>query len=380
MTYSNFMEMLKKYSHQILIGVIALLLIIVLALAFGGDDDEAGGNTSSRSGVGLSVTWKEGEVLFSGNGTVWEFADEETFLEDDALIRTGDNSKVILKTPNGSVVRLNANTELKVSEVSKKTVLLTQSMGRTWHRVKKGKESAYQLNVLGNNIEGAGTAFDVSANATANRINIKVLEGAVELTAESASEGRKIEEGKEVTVAPSSKDLFSFADVTRTYVEGPWLQWNKEEDKKIGYDLNIVDGILEREEDKPTTPTTTSTPSTTTTTTTTKTTTTTPTPKTTYTSGSCKPYLTGKKDHKFGGVILKWSTCSNENFQFYKVVRSTLNSSPSFPNDPVIFSSSNRSAASFIDKTVSSRTYYYRVCVAERLGKASCGNIVSVTY
>lgn len=379
MTTSNHIENLKKYSHQILIGVIVVLFITVLALAFGGGDDGAETTSkSSRSGLGLSVTWKEGEVLFSGNGKIWEFADDGTLLESDAIIRTGDDSKVILKTPNGSVVRLNENTELVVTQLTKKTVSLTQNMGRTYHRVKKGKEGTYELNAMDNTVKAVGTAFDVSVNATAKRINVKVLEGTVEVTSNSASEGRKIEKGKEVTVDPATSNLFSLADVNRTYVEGNWLQWNKEEDKEIGYSLSLVDEILAREEAKPTTTTTTTTA---TTTTTTAKTTTTSTPKSTYTSGSCKPSLTAKKDHKFGGVLLKWSTCSNEEFQFYKVVRSTLNSSPSYPNDPVILSSSNRSAASYIDKSVAfGRTYYYRACVSERLGKVSCGNIASVSY
>jgi hypothetical protein len=125
---------------------------------------------------------------------------------------------------------------------------------------------------------------------------------------------------------------------------------------------------------------------TTTTTTVPKTTTTQPSPSTAVTTtptstGSCYPGLSGKKLQTPQGISLAWTPCTSDNFQFYKLVKSSLNSNPSYPNDPVAMSSSNKNASSFIDKTVAPHTtYYYRVCVIERLGKVTCGNTVSVTY
>lgn len=98
-------------------------------------------------------------------------------------------------------------------------------------------------------------------------------------------------------------------------------------------------------------------------------------------TGSCYPSLSGKKSQMPQGISLAWTSCASDNFQFYKLVKSSLNSSPSYPNDPVAMSSPNKNASSFIDKTVvRTTTYYYRVCVLERLGKVTCGNTVSITY
>ena len=98
-------------------------------------------------------------------------------------------------------------------------------------------------------------------------------------------------------------------------------------------------------------------------------------------AGSCYPSLSARKEQKFGGILLSWTTCSSDDFQFYKVVKSATNSSPIYPNDTVVASSSNRGTSSYLDKTVArSMTYYYRVCVVERLGKVTCGNIVSMSY
>lgn len=108
-------------------------------------------------------------------------------------------------------------------------------------------------------------------------------------------------------------------------------------------------------------------------------TTTTPAPATT--SGGCYPGLSAKKIQTPAGIQLAWTRCDSENFQFYKLIKSATNSNPSYPNDPILMSSANTSATSYLDKTVArSMTYYYRVCVVQRLGKVTCGNIASVTY
>jgi hypothetical protein len=99
-------------------------------------------------------------------------------------------------------------------------------------------------------------------------------------------------------------------------------------------------------------------------------------------TGLCKPlYATAKKDDNYKGILVNWKTCDSPIFQFYKVVRSVSNPSPSYPNDPVVSSSSNKSYANFIDKTVApNMKYYYRVCTVEKINKITCGNVVSVTY
>jgi hypothetical protein len=98
-------------------------------------------------------------------------------------------------------------------------------------------------------------------------------------------------------------------------------------------------------------------------------------------AGSCYPGLSAKKSQMPQGILLAWTSCASDNFQFYKLVKSSLNSSPGYPDDPVAMSSSDKNESSFIDKTVvRATTYYYRVCVLERLGKVTCGNTVSITY
>ncbi|MBN2086821.1 hypothetical protein JW758_00580 [Candidatus Peregrinibacteria bacterium] len=98
-------------------------------------------------------------------------------------------------------------------------------------------------------------------------------------------------------------------------------------------------------------------------------------------SGGCFPSLSGKKDQKYNAIALYWTVCPNEDFQFYKLVKSSTNQYPAYPSDPVAMSSSNPDVANYLDKTITrATTYYYRMCVVQRLNKVTCGNSVSVSY
>lgn len=121
-------------------------------------------------------------------------------------------------------------------------------------------------------------------------------------------------------------------------------------------------------------PATTATTKTTTAATTTK-------PPTEFVTGKCSTGLSGKKDDKLNAIVLYWSPCASDDFQFYKLVKSTKNPNLSYPADNVVFSSTNKNAANFIDKTVAQRTtYYYRMCVIQRLGQVNCSNVATVSF
>jgi len=100
-----------------------------------------------------------------------------------------------------------------------------------------------------------------------------------------------------------------------------------------------------------------------------------------FVSGKCSTGLSGYKDNKLNAIVLNWSPCSSGEFQFYKLVKSSKNSNPSYPSDPVAFSSANKNAANFVDRTVAARTtYYYRMCVVQRLNHVNCSGVATVSY
>lgn len=80
-----------------------------------------------------------------------------------------------------------------------------------------------------------------------------------------------------------------------------------------------------------------------------------------------------------GAVALSWTQCTSDSFQGYKVVRSTSNADPSYPNDGYVEYLPNRESLSHIDGTaVPGKTYYYRICSLEGSNPVACGNVVKV--
>lgn len=365
------MESLKSLknlkSQQILLMAVFVVLVIFAFLWMPGRLGEA----VVEPELGLYVSGQEGIVSFSKDGDVWGHGKNGMLLKEGYYLRTGKDSKAILSTPLGSVLRLNEETEIKIAQLSLRDILLNQYSGRTYHLVNKAQEGVYQVRALNHTIKAVGTVFDVSVNKKVNRINTKVLESKINMAINVGEiiEIQKIGKDKEITVDPASDNIIAIADINQEYINSEWFNWNKEEDKKYGFELDAEDEIGEEVTENTITKTVTSTP-----------TKTVSIPKTTYTGG-CKPFLTAKKASAYNAIQLNWSICTNDDFQFYKLVRSTLNSSPSYPNDSAVTSSSNRSYSSFLDKTVApARTYYYRVCVVQRLNKVTCGNVVSATY
>lgn len=354
-----------KVVRSILMAIAFLLLIFILTSCSKSKDTQL-------NEPGLFVTWSNGGIVYSEDGTLWETVDAKVLLKEDYMVRSTSNSGATLQALDASTIRLSENTELKIEDLSDSEVEINQGKGKAFYRV-KNDDVTYIVNALSHKIESSDSAFDISVNQKESRINVKALDGEVNVTANlDKTEKYILKKGKEITIDPNTETKIVVSDIPASYLTSSWYMSNEDgsADDFDGADEESTDN---KEENG----TTTSAPAkTTTTTTTTKSTTST----STY-SGGCKPWISGRKESKFNGIVLSWSTCKNSDFQFYKLVRSNLTSSPSYPANSAIFSSSNRSAASFIDKTVApATTYYYRVCVVQRLNKVSCGNVVKVSY
>jgi len=367
-------DFLRLNWKPVVAGLVALLIIVIL-VSVGGKD--------SATSLSLKVAQKEGEALFSTNGAIWEFADIGTLLPSNGVLRTSPGTKAMLQTPENSFIRLGENTEFKATPISGSSVLLTQNSGRSFHRVKKSDDLHYQVSALGNTLKVTGTAFDLSVNPTEKRINVKVLEGELTVTlANDVTAGPQlVTKGKEITVDTKGKTTFSLATINTDYATSEWFIWNKEEDRKLGYELRFeMAAAPEVAPEEDSTATATSKPSSAPVAKKPTLATTKPAPASATTTGSCKPSLGVKRGLTGQGIQLNWTTCKNDDFQFYKVVRSTTNPSPSYPSTPALVTSSNRTFGSYWDKNLAfGTTYYYRVCVVERLNQVGCGNVAKMS-
>lgn len=347
-------------------GVILAVVLVVVGLFFAMSGKQSG--NTGHSGLSLSLEAMEGEVLFTSNGDIWEFVDSEMLLEEGMQIRTNAGASATLKTPKGTWIRLSENTQLSADKLSKKKMVLSQSSGRSYHRVREASSTDYHVMALGHTVMTEKGVFDVATNADADRINVKALSKASNVMVRESDEKPAVEEGSEITI--NSDGSFSMAKVNRDYVDSEWFKWNEGEDGKLGFELAIAESIRAMEQEEEAAPATTTAPASTSSSA----------PKA-VSSGSCRPGSSAAKQSAHNAIKLSWNKCENDEFQFYKVVRSVTDSNPTYPGSSVVLSTSNRSVVSYLDKAVvSAKTYYYRVCAVERLGKVTCGNVASLTY
>lgn len=374
MQFQNPLDRLKPAQRPYAIG--AAVVVVLLALW---------GLASRNASAAplLKVAQKNGEVAFSANGKVWEVADPGTLLPQGSLLRANEGANAMVQTQKGSYIRLGSNTQFEATGLTQDSLRLTQFSGKTFQRIQNADKS-YEVSALGHLIRAHGAAFEISVNATQKRINVKIFEGEANIIPANmpSSSAQTLAKGKEVTI--DSKGNMTVADIATSYAGNEWFLWNQAEDDKMGYELKIALAGNAPSESAPTTtaaaPTTTTTTTTKpNTTTTTTTTTTTKIPAPTYTAGSCKPYLSLKRGLNNMGIQLNWSLCKSTDFQFYKVVRSTTNATPSYPSTPALVTSSNSNFGSYLDKNIAlGQTYYYRVCVVERLNQIGCGNVAKM--
>lgn len=179
----------------------------------------------------------------------WEPATDGMSLPQGSGLKTDKSGRASVVFFEGSVSRLDTNTVVAVNETGKlengegsSAIGMFQTLGRTWHRVKKlvGVNSRYQVKTPTAAAAVRGTTFrvDVLRDGTTTYF---VFEGTLDIT---TSSGRKIvlEAGTKVTIPPDT-------DVTQDDVEAiteadkdAWYVFNMAQDAALTDAENGVPG------------------------------------------------------------------------------------------------------------------------------------------
>lgn len=79
-------------------------------------------------------------------------------------------------------------------------------------------------------------------------------------------------------------------------------------------------------------------------------------------------------------VKTSWDNIEIDNFEYYKVIRSTTNDNPVYPEDWAIKYSANQNETSYIHKDYDSNYAYYRVCVITFSKDRYCSKVTKVEW
>jgi predicted phosphoribosyltransferase len=307
-------------------------------------------NVSTVKKLGVAVGLTEGLVQYSADAKNWKDVHDDTELQEGDSIRTANDGRVVLLIDDGSAVRLDKESEVKLSRLTVESVVITNTSGEVYNRVVASETREYIVEVEDESYAAKGTAYRTFNES--GKKGVEVFQSAVE----AEQNKKEVPEGNYYFTKHDQVD--KQGSVLALDIEAlkadEFIKWNSEQDKKVANYANKL-GILS-ELDKPAaTPVPTAAP----------------TPKTTAATGIT---LSGKTSEY--SVVFSWKVSGVDTSKGYKLVRSSKTTSPTYPDNSVAYIEAGKTSYTLYvgDDT----TYHYRLCAYREKTCDSYSNAVSV--
>lgn len=225
----------KNKKRTIILAIIAVAVIIsgaiVLWLALKPADTEDQQSSVSTSveqpKLGVAISVADGTVEFSSSNNKWQPLTSESQLTEGATVRTGEGSRTVLTLDDGSAVRLDAQSSIKVTSLAADDIRIDHLAGSVYSRVVPS-ERTYTVNVDDVSYVALGTAFITIKTATEN--GVQVIHSSVKASGAEAAVG----EGKQYYKTSSNSELKGkVTDINLGTLAGSeFITWNLSEDEK----------------------------------------------------------------------------------------------------------------------------------------------------
>lgn len=250
------------------LSIIIIGLIVVLAFQLVGYFQEKN-NAKLQNKAAVTVVTGRAEMKIWGVDD-WTTGISGSILHEGDAIRTAPGSRVMLSLLNGSVIRLNGETEVSLAELKSRDAQDEASLelkrGRIW--VKRSTEQAVRANFTVStahfNVRSAGTVFSVMQEV---REAVHVLEGKVNLTVSvddvaeggmRAAETLEVSLGQEVSVSSSDildlqnrKPVSLLALLSDEFRGSEWYEWNRNEDRIGKGVVTVREAVANQDEPAP---------------------------------------------------------------------------------------------------------------------------------
>ena len=321
----------EKFKKKPVILLAILLLLAVLAAAyfliFAGKSSSDTPPEISRIGVAPTVV--DGEVAhLSGSGE--RTLTVNSILSEGDSVRTADDGRVVLTFDDGSALRLDASTEVRLVSLAANDVRVEHLEGAAYSRVVASGRS-YSVDVDGTAFMAEGTAYTTHNTATTK--GVQVVQSSVKV----AGADESVEEGKQYFKAHQNSELIDKqTDINlEEFKNNSFVLWNMEQDEKSDLfkdKLGLFNKIKETsggqsaEEDV-------------------------------NQSGSGIK-LVAKNDNK--GTVLSWSVSGLDASGGFMIVRSKKSSAPVYGQDESI--KVDHKTRSYTWKSDKEGVFWYRVC------------------
>ena len=222
-------------------AVAVVAAVVVLAIIMPGEE----GPAPERHLASVKVLAGTVEVKPS-NGAWRSVVDGET-VESGDTVRTVEGSFAAMVFPEGSVMRINDGSEVRIKGLGAQSVTLEHVRGGTYHRVHKG--TRYTVMNQGIASRALGTAFNVDTRVPGN-LEILTVQSAVEVRI-GAHNPITVDEGEVIVVSLTEKKKAVKQRVSRERLAEGSLYANVQQDAQDGYDTGIYEQVDVKPEEHP---------------------------------------------------------------------------------------------------------------------------------
>jgi hypothetical protein len=225
-------------------GVAGMVILIIVGVAALISNNKDNSNVVANDQLKEEKTEALTTTLTIDRGKVevktelgWKEAKDGAILGEGNSIRTGEKSRVALNLSDGSAMRLDQNTEVKLVALSRDKVTIEQPNGLTYHRVNKETGLTYEVESGGVRARALGTAF--SFDRKEKEVKNKVIESKVKVTAKNLEE--EIPSGKEciINLEKEGDEAIKVDDINKEELKDEFYTWNKEKDQEENRDLGV---------------------------------------------------------------------------------------------------------------------------------------------
>jgi len=346
---SNKLKSLFKKPLFYVLMLIFIGLIVGVAMLLSSDSDEADVvisapvETATQERVttlGATIALTEGIVELSDDGETWIEASGGESLAQSDYLRTKDDSRAIILFDDGSVTRLDNNTELWLSSLELTGLEVTLVSGQVYSRVIESEKLAFTVVTGNERYESLGTAYKTSTDGLNDVLEVYQSEVKVSSQDKDVSEGNKYDTKTKEIAAIDLTDLDN----------DEFAQWNKQKDTESEEFKDKLGVLKDREEPAPAP----------------------------VSSPSVETGISLTAAEVSDGVALSWSLQGLTSQQGFKVVRSSTDSTPTFGENDAQYVGDplSRSRLWVSEK---GGAHFYRVCIYFEGTCSNYSNVVKAT-
>ncbi|OGF31962.1 hypothetical protein A2533_01765 [Candidatus Falkowbacteria bacterium RIFOXYD2_FULL_35_9] len=244
-------KFLSKKFFIFFIILIILFLIIIFNLNSPKSSEQISlvdTNSSEKLSEAQIIGIKGIVQIYQQEENQWTNLNQDDILAEGSTILTSDSGRAIIKLPDGSIFRMNSNSQITLEQFNFANIVLIQEKGEVYHRVNEQSPSIYNVRHNLTESTALGTGFDLIVSeqnselqVIASRVKVKVYENT---DLDNILSMRTIDEGYYAKINPTlepDKMIESEEKELADIINNDWLVWNKEQDSQLGVYLGIFE-------------------------------------------------------------------------------------------------------------------------------------------